>query len=214
MKWIAWTVMLSLLVACDSDDSTYAKIETNLGTMKVKLYDSTPQHRDNFIKLVNEGFYDSLLFHRIIPKFMIQAGDPDSKYANSTKMLGGGGPGYTIPAEIGAPHFKGALSAARVQDRFNPERASSGSQFFIIHGEKQSDQDITNMEQSKNIQYTPEQRALYKEVGGYPFLDTEYTVFGEVVEGLEIIDQIVVLPTAGRSRPIEDVRIRKIEILN
>lgn len=214
MKWIAWIVVFSLMIACESDKSTYANIVTDFGTMKVRLYDSTPQHRDNFIKLANEGFYDSLLFHRVIPKFMIQAGDPDSKYASPEKMLGGGGPGYTIPAEIGAPHFKGALSAARIPDQFNPERASSGSQFFIIHGEKQSEQEVSNIERAKNIQYTPEQRELYKEIGGYPFLDTEYTVFGEVVEGMEVIDQIANLPTRQRSRPVEDVRIQTIEILD
>lgn len=212
MRWILLISLIGLLSGC-VEQTTYARIDTNVGSMKVKLYDSTPLHRDNFIKLANEGFYDSLLFHRIIPNFMIQAGDPDSKFAPQEQRLGGKGPGYTIPAEIGAPHFKGALSAARKPDQFNPERESSGSQFFIVQGTIQGDQNLDLMGTMKGIQYTPEQRALYQEIGGYPSLDTEYTVFGEVVEGLEIIDEIASYATDQWNRPLKEVRITTIEIL-
>ncbi|MEM1324455.1 MAG: peptidylprolyl isomerase [Bacteroidota bacterium] len=201
-----------LLMAC-GERETFARIDTNVGSVKVKLYNSTPLHRDNFVKLASEGYYDSLLFHRVMPNFMIQAGDPASKLAPQGQRLGGGGPNYTIPPEISAPHFKGALSAARKADQFNPERESSGSQFFIVHGSQQRDENLDLMERSKGIQYTAEQRALYKELGGYPSLDTEYTVFGEVIEGLEVVDEIAGYATDQWNRPLKEVRITSIEIL-
>lgn len=193
---------------------TYAEIETEFGNMKIELYNSTPFHRDNFIKLANEGFYDDLLFHRVMNNFMIQGGDPSSRNATPEQRLGTGGPGYTIDAEIGAPHIKGALSAARTPDAGNPEKKSSGSQFFIVHGDKIDESQLSRMESSKNITYNETQRKLYAEVGGYPSLDMDYTVYGMVVEGLDIIDKIAAVPTEPRTnRPIEDVKM-KVRILN
>ncbi len=197
-------VFFSLLVSCQQDTSTYAKIETSYGDIVVRLYDSTPLHRDNFIKLANDGFYDGLLFHRVINNFMIQGGDPNSKDATADQFLGGGGPGYTIEAEIGAIHLKGALAAARTQ---NPEKRSSGSQFYIVHGTQQTEEMLRSVEQMKGIRYTDEQRALYMEKGGTPNLDMDYTVFGEVVSGIEVVDRIAQVQTGPNDRPVEDVRM-------
>jgi peptidyl-prolyl cis-trans isomerase B (cyclophilin B) len=196
--------------ACNKDDFTYAEIETEFGTMKVKLYNSTPKHRDNFIKLANEGFYDDLLFHRVISGFMVQGGDPDSKGAAPDARLGGGGPGYLIDEEIGALHVKGALAAARTS---NPEKKSSGSQYYIVQGKPQSDGALDAIESQKGVKYSPEQRELYKTLGGTPQLDNEYTVFGEVVEGIEVVDKIAAVQTAPGDRPLEDVKM-KVRILN
>lgn len=183
-------------------------IETDYGNMKVKLYDSTPQHRDNFKKLVSDGFYDDLLFHRVINGFMIQGGDPDSKGAGPQVRLGGGGPGYRVPAEIGAYHFKGALSAARQSDAVNPEKQSSGSQFYIVQGKPTGKSQLDNMARQKGITYSPEDIAKYAEMGGTPFLDNDYTVFGEVVEGIEVIDKIANVKTAPGDRPVKDVKMK------
>ncbi len=204
-----WILLLAifLLVGCQSGEK-YVMIETDLGDMKVMLYNSTPNHRDNFIKLAKEGFYDDLLFHRVIQGFMIQGGDPDSKNADANAMLGQGGPGYQVDAEIGAYHFKGALSAARLPDGVNPERKSSGSQFFIVQGYRVQEEELQRWTDQKGIQYTPEQRKLYREVGGYPFLDGEYTVFGEVVEGLEVIDKIAAVRIGAADRPVDDLRMK------
>ncbi len=185
------------------DQNTYALISTEYGDMKVKLYNTTPKHRDNFVKLAEEGFFDSLLFHRVIENFMIQGGDPDSKNAGPGQVLGAGGPGYTLPAEIGALHYKGALAAARLPDRGNPERNSSGSQFYIVDGQPVTEQNLQNL--GKN--YTPEQQQRYLEVGGAPVLDGDYTVFGEVVEGMEVIDKIAAVPTGKANRPTQDIRM-------
>jgi len=200
---IAFTLLCT--VACESDPYQYATIETEFGNVTVKLYNSTPQHRDNFMKLAGEGFYEDLLFHRVISGFMIQGGDPESKGAPAGKSLGSGGPGYQIPAEIGAPHIKGALAAAR---NGNPEKKSSGSQFYIVHGKPVTDVQLDQIERQKNIKYTPEQRSLYKSMGGAPFLDMEYTVYGEVVSGLEVIDKIAAVQTAPGDRPVEDVKMK------
>lgn len=180
------------------------EIETNYGTMTAWLYDDTPKHRDNFIKLADEGFYDDLLFHRVIDGFMIQGGDPQSKGADAKKRLGSGGPGYQIPAEFvdSLAHIKGALAAARTN---NPEKKSSGSQFYIVDGKPISEQQIAMMEAKKNIRYTPEQREIYLNQGGTPFLDQEYTVFGQVIDGLDVIDKISAVKTAPGDRPREDV---------
>ena len=196
--------------ACNNDGHTYAEIETDYGTIKVKLYNSTPKHRDNFIKLANEGFYDDLLFHRVINGFMIQGGDPNSKDAAPDVRLGGGGPGYQIDAEIGGLHIKGALAAAR---NTNPEKRSSGSQYYIVHGRPQTDASLDAIEKNKKVKYSPEQRELYKSLGGTPGLDNDYTVFGEVVEGLEVVDKIAGVQTAPGDRPVEDVKM-KVRIVN
>ncbi len=205
-KWIALLMCIFLLAQCQKGEQ-YVLIETNYGEMKVLLYNSTPKHRDNFIKLAEEGFYDGLLFHRIIKDFMIQGGDPDSRNAGPGTMLGQGGPGYQIDAEIGAQHYKGALAAARMPDQINPEKKSSGSQFFIVQGYQVSDQELEQWARQKGIEYTPEQKKLYREIGGYPFLDGDYTVFGEVVEGLEVIDKIAAVKTGNADRPVEDIKM-------
>jgi peptidyl-prolyl cis-trans isomerase B (cyclophilin B) len=180
------------------------EIETNYGTMVVHLYDDTPKHRDNFVKLAEEGFYDDLLFHRVINGFMIQGGDPKSRGADAKTRLGSGGPGYQIPAEFvdTLAHVKGALAAARTN---NPEKKSSGSQFYIVDGKPVKEQQIAMMESQKGIRYTPEQREIYAKQGGTPFLDQEYTVFGQVIEGLDVIDKIAEVKTAPGDRPKEDV---------
>ena len=182
-------------------------ISTDYGNMKVKLYNETPQHRDNFLKLVNENFYDSLLFHRVIQNFMIQGGDPDSKNATATKQLGGGSLGYMVPAEFNPKyiHKKGALAAARTN---NPEKASSASQFYLVQGKTFTDEELNRFEQQHGIKYTPEQRELYKTKGGTPHLDMGYTVFGEVIEGLDVIDKIAAVKTAPGDRPVKDVMMK------
>ncbi len=186
------------------------ELETTYGTMTIKLYDSTPKHRDNFLKLSDEGYFDDLLFHRVINGFMIQGGDPNSRGARPGQQLGMGGPGYTIPAEFvdSLFHEKGALAAARQGDQVNPEKKSSGSQFYIVQGKPLSDEELQMIENRKGISYTEEQRASYKTNGGTPFLDRDYTVFGKVVKGLEIIDKIATVQTVPGDRPVEDVKMK------
>jgi peptidyl-prolyl cis-trans isomerase B (cyclophilin B) len=191
-----------------------------MGDIFVRLSDSTPLHRDNFLKLVKKGFYDSVLFHRVINNFMIQAGDPSSKIAPSGKPLGGGGPGYTIPAEFRTTlfHKKGALAAARQGDAVNPEKASSGSQFYIAQGKKYTDWGLDSLEilRLKERKIPSEHREVYKTIGGTPHLDQNYTVFGEVVNGIEIIDKIAAVPTskrADRDRPLDNVTIIKAKLV-
>lgn len=209
-KILAVALVALALNACQMDQSTYALIETDLGTIKVKLLDSTPKHRDNFIKLAREGFYDSTLFHRVIPGFMIQGGDPDSRTAAPGQALGMGGPGYMIDAEIGAPHLRGALAAARNN---NPQKMSSGSQFYLVQGQPVDEAYLQNIEQQKSIRYNDTQRKLYLEIGGAPFLDNDYTVFGEIVEGLDVVDKIAQAPRDHGDRPLTDVRM-KVRILD
>lgn len=182
------------------------EIKTDYGTIKVKLFNETPQHRDNFLKLVNEGFYDSLLFHRVIPNFMIQGGDPDSKHAASGASLGNGDVGYTIPAEFneGLFHQRGVLAGARDD---NPAKASSGCQFYIVQGAIFTDAQMDDMEKKWNIKISPEHRAIYKTVGGTPWLDGNYTVFGEVIEGMDVIDAIAKVKCDAANRPLTDVRM-------
>ncbi|MBL7817283.1 MAG: peptidylprolyl isomerase [Saprospiraceae bacterium] len=186
------------------------EIETDYGTMLVELSNATPQHRDNFTKLAEQGFYDGTLFHRIISEFMIQGGDPDSKSAAAGQPLGMGGPGYTVPAEFvdSLVHVKGALAAARMGDAANPKKASSGSQFYIVQGKPVDDAMIKRIEGMKGIHYTAEQKKMYAEIGGTPFLDREYTVFGHVVKGLEVIDKIAAAQKDGRDRPAKDVKMK------
>ena len=189
----------------DNPGNTKVKITTSMGVIVIRLYDATPKHRDNFVKLVKEGFYDSLLFHRVIQNFMIQGGDPLSKNAAAGAMLGmGGGDRERIPAEFNSKlvHIKGALAAARDG---NPEKASSACQFYIVQGNIISEPELDAMENQKGIKYTPAQRAAYKSKGGTPFLDMEYTVFGEVVSGLDVIDKIGALPGNQYNRPNQDV---------
>ena len=181
-------------------------VTTDYGTMKIKLYDETPQHRDNFLKLAKEGFYDGTLFHRVIKGFMIQGGDPQSKTASPDMQLGGGDVGYTIPAEFNPKfiHKKGALCAARTE---NPTKASSGCQFYIVQGNKMTDQQLDQMDAARTIKYTAEQRNAYKTIGGTPFLDQNYTVYGEVIEGMDVIDKIAAAQTKPGDRPEKDVKM-------
>ncbi len=185
-------------------------IDTDFGTIKIKLYDETPLHRDNFLKLVKEGYYDDLLFHRIIPNFMVQGGDPNSRGATASAQLGIGGPGYTIPAEFNDSlvHTKGALAAARQGDQVNPKKASSGSQFYIVQGEAQADAMLTRVEQMKGFKYTEAQREAYKTMGGTPHLDRDYTVFGQVVEGFDVLDKIAAVKRGYGDRPVDDVKMK------
>ena len=235
------------------------KISTPKGDIRVRLYDETPQHRDNFVKLVNEGFYNGTLFHRVIKGFMIQGGDPDSIGAPAGKMLGTGGPGYNVPAEIVYPqlfHKRGALAAARQSDEVNPERESSGSQFYLVYGQVYTPQELKQMEKQMSMQqeqaifyklvqqnraqilelrkarnqaglqelqdqliaetkkqmkelpapkFTPEQQETYTTIGGTPFLDNQYTVFGEVESGMEVVAEIQQCATLSADRPKEDI---------
>lgn len=185
-----------------------------MGRMVVALYNETPEHRDNFLKLVQEGFYDSLLFHRVIPGFMVQGGDPESRSAAPGQMLGNGGPGYTVPAEIvpGLVHTKGALAAARQGDQVNPEKRSSGSQFYLVQGKpfQPNELDMVAQRASRHgtpVTYSEEQKETYATEGGAPHLDGSYTVFGEVIEGLDVIDRIAAVQRDGRDRPVSDVRM-------
>lgn len=250
------------------ENETKLRIETSAGDIVVKLYNETPRHRDNFIKLAQDGTYEGTLFHRVIKDFMIQAGDPESKGAPKGKMLGAGDMGYTIPAEFVYPkyfHKKGALSAARQGDNVNPEKASSGCQFYIVTGKVYSDSTLLDMERQMNqlrlnnafqalvqknmktiyklrregnqdglldlqdtliaqaeaqvekeepFRFTPEQVQAYTTVGGTPHLDGEYTVFGEVLEGMDVVDKIQRVKTDRNDRPEEDVVIEKVTVLD
>lgn len=268
-------VVLVACMSCGSKPSTTAqslktdttmqtttplvRISTNLGDIVVRLYDETPEHRDNFLKLAREGYYDSTLFHRVIKDFMIQGGDPDSKGAPAGKRLGSGGPEYTLPAEFVYPqyyHKRGVLSAARQADQVNPERRSSGSQFYIVWGKTYSEKELTQLaaqldgqrgqqifnelashhrdsiqamykagdqkglmalqqrlaaetdkllKATPGFAFTPEQVKDYTTIGGTPFLDNQYTVFGEVVEGLDVVEKIQSVATGSADRPKEDV---------
>lgn len=249
----------------ENEKRTLVKLETTMGNITVALYNETPKHRDNFIKLVKEGVYDSTLFHRVIKQFMIQAGDPDSKNASDTAMLGSGDVGYTIPAEFNPKFFhkKGVLAAARQGDDVNPEKASSGCQFYIVTGRKFTEPQLLGMENKINEQreealfdslarqhmkeiykmrkagdnagllelqdtleaqareladkeekfrFTPKQIKAYSTIGGAPHLDGSYTVFGEVTEGMEVVDNIEIAKTNRADRPIENIRILKASI--
>ncbi len=242
------------------DENTMVLIKTEMGNIKLKLYNDTPEHKKNFIKLVEEGFYNDLLFHRVINHFMIQGGDPASKNAQPGARLGGGSPDYTIPAEILPNHFhkKGALAAARKGGPSNPEKRSSSSQFYIVQGAVFSEGKLDTMEMSMNnraknelmkeritaasdelsqfrknndkvgfdirvaemreevdsiwetrekVKISPEKREIYSTLGGYPSLDNEYTVFGEVVEGLDVLDKIAAVETDQYDRPKIDIKM-------
>ena len=187
-----------------------AVISTSYGDMTILLYDETPEHRDNFIKLVNDGFYDGTIFHRVIKDFMIQGGDPESKNAKLNQRLGTGSPGYTLPAEFDPAfyHKKGALAAARKGDNVNPQKRSSGSQFYIVQGKKYTPAELNNISRKSKAIYTPEQIQTYQTIGGTPFLDNNYTVFGEVIDGMEVIDKIATVKTAAMNRPVKDIKIK------
>ena len=209
-------VLLLFTRSYDASKDEMVVISTSHGDITVGLYKDTPLHRENFLKLVKESYYDSLLFHRVISGFMIQGGDPDSREAQPGAPLGKGGPGYTIPAEILPEHIhkKGALAAARQGDQVNPERASSGSQFYIVQGKPVPATQLSRIAEQRaftnsadSLGYTDEQIAIYQNMGGTPHLDGAYTVFGEVVEGLEVIDKIAQQKVDRRSRPLKDIKM-------
>lgn len=277
-KLIALLLMTATINSCGGGSTQNAKaqavenetkvlVKTTVGDFTIKLYNETPNHRDNFIKLVEEHFYDSILFHRVIREFMVQAGDPESKNAEKYAQLGAGGPGYTVPAEFVYPkyfHKRGALSAARQADQVNPERKSSGSQFYIVTGKKYRKYDLQDMEEQINskqaedtfnllcaqnrdtimklqiaedtdgllklqeeliakteamvkeagpFRFTKEQADAYMTEGGAPFLDNQYTVFGEVIDGMKVIDKIESAGTDIHDRPRKDIRILTMEII-
>ena len=194
---------------------TNVLIETTEGPIMVVLYDDTPVHRDNFIKLVENGVYNDLLFHRVIEKFMIQAGDPKSREAKPGQPLGDGTLGYTLPAEI-QPHLyhkRGALCAARQGDDVNPKRESSASQFYIVQGTVFDEAQLENIAKRFGKKFSPQQIKTYTTVGGAPHLDGDYTVFGEVVEGMDVVDRIASAERDGRDRPVKDIRIIGVHVL-
>ena len=273
---ILFTLILCCITACTgnqkknynmaNDNATLVKIETTMGDITVKLYDETPKHKENFIKLVKEGVYDSTLFHRVIKNFMIQAGDPTSKTASATDTLGSGDVGYTIPAEFNPKFFhkRGVLAAARQGDDVNPNKESSGCQFYIVTGRKFSEAQMINMENQMNearldtvfqalarkhmkeiykmrkandmeglmelqdslenqarkevakepaLKFTTEQIKAYTTVGGAPHLDGSYTVFGEVVDGMNVVAEIETAKTNRQDRPTQDIRILKATVV-
>lgn len=273
MKKSIFIILVSVFIISEScaekkGSATKVRLETTYGDIIVKLYPETAKHRANFLKLVNEGFYNGVLFHRVMADFMIQAGDPDSKKARPGAMLGSGDVGYTVPAEFVYPqyyHKRGALAAARQGDDTNPLKASSGCQFYIVQGRTFSDEELNNLEmkneqklkeklfneilntkqielnqykQERNqtkldalrdsilmeadlriekdssYKFTEQQRNDYRTIGGTPHLDGAYTVFGEVVEGLDVVDKISKTKTGSYDRPVEDIRVIKAEVVN
>ena len=198
------------------------EVITTRGTLVIRLSDSTPKHRDNFLRLAKAGYYDSLLFHRVIRHFMFQTGDPDSREGHPGRPMsqgGTGGPGYTIPAEFRPSlfHKRGAVGAARNNDDVNPTRASSGSQFYIVQGRRFTDAGLDSVEtyRLKGWKIPPDQREVYKEIGGAPHLDQQYTVFGEVISGMDVVDSIAAVTTTGRplDKPVTEIRILKMKLI-
>ena len=215
MKLILIAVFgLSFSLFAHSQERVKVKISTNYGDMVAELYDETPIHRDNFIKLVKDDFYSGTLFHRVIPGFMIQGGDPVSKEENPKKPLGNGGPGYTLPAEFNPQlfHKKGALAAARMPDGVNPEKQSSGSQFYIVEGQVYDEKTLEMFAKRMGAFFNLEQKKAYSTVGGTPHLDANYTVFGEVIEGFEIISKISNVTRDKNNLPLKKV-IMKVSLI-
>lgn len=209
MKPILYTIMIILFstISTLSAQSVKFVIHTEYGDIQAVLYDKTPLHRDNFVKLIKAGYYDSLIFHRVIADFMIQGGDPMSRNAKHGQMLGSGGPDYTIPFEYVPEYYhkRGAIAAARMPDNVNPNKESSGSQFYIVQGRKFTIDELNMLEQ-RGFKFTDEQKQIYSTIGGSPHLDGQYTVFGEVVSGMEVVDKIASLPTDRNNRPLQDVK--------
>lgn len=201
------TVTRKRMIQVVAPERCLVEIETSLGTMIAELYSATPLHRDNFIKLADEGYYNDLLFHRVIRNFMVQGGDPMSRNAAPGQALGFGGPEYRIDAEFrdSLVHIKGSLAAARDN---NPAKKSSGSQFYIVQGQPVKEDVLFQVEAMKGMHYTPEQRQAYTTLGGTPHLDREYTVFGRIVEGLDVLDKIAAAEIGGSDRPRTDVKMK------
>jgi len=199
------------MIQVTAPERCLVEIETEYGTMTAELYNATPLHRDNFVKLAEEGYYNDLLFHRVINGFMIQGGDPNSRNAAAGQSLGFGGPSHQVPAEFvdSLIHVKGAICAARTN---NPEKKSSGSQFYIVHGVPVKEEMLHQIEATNNFHYTPDQLEEYKTLGGTPQLDRGYTVFGRVVKGLDVIDKIAAVQTVSGDRPVKDVKMKVLVI--
>ncbi|OAV72681.1 putative peptidyl-prolyl cis-trans isomerase [Bacteroidales bacterium Barb6] len=198
------------------EKETLVLIDTDMGKIKVRLFNETPLHRDNFIKNVNDRLYDGLLFHRVIRQFMIQGGDTESKNALPEVHLGEGDLGYTVPAEFVFPryfHKRGMLCAARTGDDENPEKASSASQFYIVTGKHFTGMDLDKIEKNEGKSFTPEQRKAYMEEGGTPHLDGNYTIFGEVVSGMKAVDKIQFSPVGNEDRPLKNIKIKSMTIV-
>lgn len=193
----------------NTDKMTKVLLKTSFGDITIALYDETPKHKENFLKLVNEKFYDGVLFHRIIQGFMIQGGDPDSKNAKPGQQLGAGDIGYKIPAEIvnGRFHKRGAVAAAREGDQVNPQKASSGCQFYIVDGTVYDNDKMDMISQRTSKTFSSEQVEAYTTIGGAPWLDGDYTVFGEVVSGMDVVDKIAAQKKDRNDRPLEDIKI-------
>ncbi|GAC1596971.1 MAG: peptidylprolyl isomerase [Ginsengibacter sp.] len=210
-------ILMLFLFACNSSKNAFKnnyeqkiKLATDSGVIVLKLYNQTPLHRNNFIKLVKQHYFDSLMFHRVIKNFMIQGGDPDSKRAKPGVKLGEGGPKYTIPAEFDSTifHKKGVIAAARESDEVNPKRESSASQFYIVQGKVFTDKDLDAAEIKRNIVIPEYRRKIYRTIGGTPHLDMKYTVFGEVISGLDVVDKIAAAKTDSNNRPDHDIRMK------
>ena len=202
----------ALVITCNlSAQKHKIKMVTDMGTIEIMLYDNAPLNRDNMLKLAKEHAYDSLLFHRVIPNFMVQGGDPESKNAKPRQMLGNGGLKYTGPAEINDVYFhkRGALGVARDG---NPAKAGSASQFYIVTGKVVTDEELDKVSAQTGRKFTKEQRDLYKTIGGTPHLDGNYTVFGEVTKGQEVADKIAAAPRDKSDRPLTDIRILKLRV--
>lgn len=210
-KTVLLSALLFLSFTFASAQKYRATITTTQGKIELYLYDNTPKHRDNFVKLAKKHFYDSTLFHRVIPEFMIQGGDPDSKRSPKGAMLGEGDVGYRVPAEIKPEniHKRGVLAAARDG---NPEKASSGCQFYITVGKKYTNEQLDGIAKRTNQKYTAEQKELYKTIGGTPHLDGNYTVYGEVTKGMDVVDKIVSQKRNSSDRPDDDQRIIKLRV--
>jgi peptidyl-prolyl cis-trans isomerase A (cyclophilin A) len=190
-------------------------LETDMGNITIRLFNETPEYRDNFIKLVKENYCDSLLIHRVISNFGIQTGAADTRYAEEGDLVGWKGPGYTLPAHIvpGLFHKRGMIGSPRKPDTQNQRRRADGSQFYIITGRLYFDKELDDIEEENGIKFTPEQRQAYKTIGGAPHLDGTYTIFGEVISGMDVADQIVQVETDRQWRPVEDIRLKKIQIM-
>lgn len=218
MKRILYLGVVIFFISCSASRKNSSKtmrqarvkIETDSGTIVVALYNQTHLHRDNFLKLVKKDFYDGLLFHRVIKDFMIQGGDPNSRNAAPGAQLGEGGLKYTIPAEFDSTlfHKKGALAMAREGDDVNPKKASSSTQFYIVDGKPFTDADMDKMETRFKIKIPESHRMVYRTIGGAPFLDGNYTVFGEVISGLDVVEKIADLPKDGNDRPLTDLHMK------
>lgn len=209
MRILSLALVLLLSLSTWAKKQQKVKISTPFGNMVAVLYNETPKHRDNFIKVTKSGKYEGMLFHRVIKNFMIQTGDINSRFASPGERLGSGDLGYRVPAELNKKfhHKKGALAAARQADQVNPKRESSSCQFYIVQGKTYTEPMIKSMESRSGVKYSPEQLKDYTTIGGTPFLDNQYTVFGEVIEGLDIIDKIARQKCDRSDRPLVDVKV-------